>query len=303
MKNEQDILLMEQILKEELNINLNEAGSSDIYNKLIEKKLGSFPIPKGDYKLGDNITKLSGEDGDNFKKLYPIAPSKKGQEDSNISTKGSGHGEVAMYWLLSKNYNMTDGRGGGAPDLYANGIGVEVKAYDVKKIALGRFGSDTENLNLLNTLFGLNSLVSSLEHDTSNLKKSNPLTFNKDDILKAFKSFHDFSSSTELRELSPNYPLIKNIFDKIDELTNKLNLSSDFITEDAAANIIKRIISTKIKEKPGDGGYIVNVTEDGKITYINITQEKLAKAESKVILDNSSINQGAIIIDPEAIFK
>lgn len=45
MKNEQDILLMEKLLKE-LNINLNEAGSSEVYNKIIEKKLGSFPFLK-----------------------------------------------------------------------------------------------------------------------------------------------------------------------------------------------------------------------------------------------------------------
>jgi hypothetical protein len=66
--------------------------------------------------------------------------------------------------------------------------------------------------------------------------------------------------------------------------------------------MIKKIISTKIKEKPGDGGYIVNVTENGDIKYTQITQDKLSKADSKTILDNSAINQGAIIIDPEAIF-
>ena len=300
MKNEQDILLMEKLLKE-LNINLNEAGSSEIYNKIIEKKLGSFPLPKGDYRLGVNVN-LSGEDGKIFKELYPISPPKKGQEDSDVGTKGSGNGEIAMYWLLSKNYNVVDGRGGGAPDLYADGIGVEVKAYNAKKITLGRFSSDANNLILLNTLFGLNSLVSSLEKDSTKSKKSNPLSFTRSDIIDAFESLRDFSASSELRELSSKYQLIKNIFDKVDELINKLNLSSDFSVDEASANMIKKIISTKIKEKPGDGGYIVNVTENGDIKYTQITQDKLAKADSKTVLDNSAINQGAIIIDPEAIF-
>jgi hypothetical protein len=300
MKNEQDILLMEQILKE-LNININEAGSSEIYNKIIEKKLGSFPTPKGDYKLGVNVN-LQGEDAKIFKELYPISPPKSGQEDSEVGSKGSGNGEIAMYWLLSKNYTVVDGRGGGKPDLYVNNIGVEVKAYSTKKITLGRFSSDTNNLVLLNTLFGLNSLVSSLEKNDTKSKKSNPLNFTKSDIVEAFESLRDFSSNSELRELSPKYQLIKNIFDKVDELIGKLNLSSDFSVDEAAANMVKSIISSKIKEKPGDGGYIVNVTENGDIKYIQVTQDKLIKADPDVILNNSAINQGAIIINPDAIF-
>lgn len=300
MNDAQDVLLVKKILKE-LNINLNEAGSSEVYNKIIEKKLGSFPTPKGNYKLGVNVN-LSGEDAKIFKELYPISPPKKGQEDSDVGTKGSGNGEIAMYWLLSKNYNVVDGRGGGAPDLYVNNIGVEVKAYNAKKITLGRFGSDAESLSLLNTLFGLNSLVSSIEKDSTKSKKSNPLTFTKSDIIGAFESLRDFSSSSELRELSTRYQLIKNIFDKVGELIDKLNLSDDFSVDNASANMIKKIISTKIKEKPGDGGYIVNVTENGDIKYTQITQDKLTKTDPKTILDNSAINQGAIIIDPEAIF-
>ncbi len=300
MNDAQDVLLVKKILKE-LNINLNEAGSSEVYNKIIEKKLGSFPTPKGNYKLGVNVN-LSGEDAKIFKELYPISPPKKGQEDSDVGTKGSGNGEIAMYWLLSKNYNVVDGRGGGAPDLYVNDIGVEVKAYSAKKITLGRFGSDAESLSLLNTLFGLNSLVSSIEKDSAKSKKSNPLTFTKSDIIGAFESLRDFSSSSELRELSTRYQLIKNIFDKVDELIDKLNLSDDFSVDSASANMIKKIISTKIKEKPGEGGYLVNVTENGDIKYTQITQDKLTKTDPKTILDNSAINQGAIIIDPEAIF-
>ena len=303
MNNEQDILLLNEILKEELGIDkdflLNEEAPA--YDNVIKHKLKKLPIPKGNYKLGQDI-QLSGEDARIFKELYPISPPKKGADITSAGSKGSGNGEVALYWILNKNNDVKDGRGGGAPDLIVNGKGVEVKAYDTKKITLGRFGSDTENVALLNTLFGLNSLVSSLDKSAEKTKESSSLNFTRGDVIKAFETLKDFSSNKELRTLSTKYNLIKNIFDKVDELINTLKLSTGFKTEDAAAALVKRIIAKKISEKPGDGGYLVNVDESGKIQYKQITLSKLSKTDSQAILDNIAINQGQIIINPEAIF-
>lgn len=303
IKNNQDVLLLEKILKEELGIDkdflLNEEAPA--YDNVIKNKLKKLPIPKGNYKLGQDI-QLSGEDAKIFKELYPISPPKKGADINSAGSKGSGNGEVALYWILNKNHDVKDGRGGGAPDLIVNGKGVEVKAYDTKKITLGRFSSDTENVALLNTLFGLNSLVSSLDKSAEKTKEANSLNFTRGDVIKAFETLKDFSSNKELRTLSTKYTLIKNIFDKVDELVTTLKLPNGFKSEDASSSLIKRIIAKKISEKPGDGGYLVNVSDSGKIHYKQITLTKLSKAPSQTILDNVAINQGQIIINPEAIF-
>jgi hypothetical protein len=301
LNDEQDINILADLL-ENVGVDLTQLNeeSSD-YEKVIQNKLKSRPQPQGDYKLGTNVN-LSGEDARIFKELYPLSPPKKGQEDSSAGSKGSGNGEISMYWLLSKNYTVKDGRGGGAPDLYVNNIGLEVKAYGTKKITLGKFSSDKESLALLNTLFGLNALVATLEKSEKPSKEASSLNFSRGDIIKAFSNLRDFSSNQELRLLSEKYGLIKNIYDKVDTLTSALNISGDFNTEEASAIMIKKIIATKITTKPGDGGYMVDVTENGDIKYTQITQNKLTQADAKTVLDNVAINQAQIIINPEAIF-
>lgn len=302
LNDEQDVRILNNLL-ENIGVDFTQLNeTSEEYEKIIQNKLKSRPQPQGDYKLGTNIN-LSGEDAKIFKELYPLSPPKKGQEESSAGSKGSGNGEISMYWLLSKNYNVKDGRGGGAPDLYANGIGVEVKAYGAKKITLGKFSSDKESLALLNTLFGLNALVTTLEKTEKPSKEASSLSFSRSDIIKAFTSLKDFSSEQGLRSLSDKYELIRVIYEKIDVLLNALNLSGDFDVEEASAAMIKKIISTKIAIKPGDGGYMVDVTENGDIKYTQITQAKLTQANPKTILDSVAINQAQIIIDPEAIFK
>ncbi len=271
------------------------------YNDVISNKLGYFSQPEEDYKLGQDI-QLKGEDAKIFKELYSVTPPKKGKDINTAGSKCSGNGEIALYWLLNKNYKVEDGRGGGSPDLIINTIGIEVKAYNNKKITLGKFSSDKENLALLNTLFGLHSLVTSLDKNIGKNKEANAFNFSRGDIIKAFGSLRDFSLNKELRDLSTKYSIIKNIYDKTDELMFSLKLPSNFETEDASSIMIKKLIFTKIKEKPGEGGYMVNISECGKIKWNQITQDKLFKADARIILNNSAINQAQIIINLDAIF-
>jgi hypothetical protein len=313
MGNPKDVLLLESLLeKHDIKINLFKGQKQPVsksthitevneYDNVIKHKLGKLPKPRGDYKLGQDI-QLSGADQKIFKELYPVDPPKKGEDVTSAGSKGSGNGEIALYWLLSKNHDVKDGRGGGAPDLIVNGKGVEVKAYDSKKITLGRFSSDSESVGLLNTLFGLNALVSVLDKSAVKQKEANSLNFTRGDIIKAFEHLRDFSASAELRGLATKYSLIKNIFDKVDSLISTLKLPAKFKTEDAAAAMIRRIIAKKIQEKPGENGYLANVDESGKIKYQLISTSKLNKVSSDIILTNSAINQGQIIINPDAIF-
>lgn len=295
--------LVESIVREQLSKMLTE-NASETYDNLIKKTLDvtQIPTPVGDYTLGTDGT-VNSEDKDAFSKLYKVAPTKQGKEDTEVGSKGSGHGEVAMYWLLSKNYSVQDGRGGGKPDLIVNGkTGVEVKSYDDTKMTLGRVGSDKASLELLSTIFGLETLVSSLEKGSEKKRHASALTFNKNEILKAFTTLRDFSANDELRSLASKYPLISNIYSRVDNVLGAFDLEKDFKPEDAAAALMKQLLKTKLKTKPGIGGYIANVSMEGKIDYTQVTEEKVDKLDSKAVLDNVYMNQGQLIIDT-AILK
>jgi hypothetical protein len=303
MNNEQDVLLLESILGE-LGVDLKETGESESYNNLITKKLGNLPIPKENYKLGENVN-VNGEDAEIFKQLYSLAPPKKGSTD-DIGSKGSGHGEVALYWLLSKNYNVQDNRKGGAADLLVNGngvtnAGVEVKAYDSKAMTLGRFGSDTENIKLLNTVFGLYTLITTLDAKKTDKNKLSALNFNAKTLSAAFKEVANFSKEEDLRKL--NYPLIKNIFSNIDNVLTTLGIKShDFDPDIAAASLLKLLLKSKAEDKPGFGGYIANVDIKGKIEYHLVTGEKIKDLTPETINKYVSANGGALVIFPDELF-
>jgi hypothetical protein len=297
MNNEQDINLLADLL-ENLDVKLTEGGQSDIYNKIIINKLGKLPIPQGDYKLGNN-TNVSGEDAKIFKELYPISPPKKGSTD-DVGSKGSGNGEISMYWLLSKNYNVQDSRKGGDPDLLIDGtIGLEVKSYDSERMALGRFGSDKENIELLNSIFGLYSLITTLEH--KQLNKANALNFSSKELIEAFKEVSNFSKEEKLREL--DFPVIKNIYNNIDNVLSKLNIDSyNFNPEEASAEILRKLLLTKIIIKPRLNGFIVNVDINGNIEYHQVTEEKILALTPAQLNSYISANQGTLNIYPDKLF-
>ncbi len=297
MNNEQDILLMESILSE-LGVSLNEEGQSESYNKIIINKLGSLPIPVGDYELGKNVN-VSGEDAKIFKELYSLSPPKKGSTE-DVGSKGSGNGEVAMYWLLSKNYNIQDSRKGGDPDLLIDGnIGLEVKSYDSERMALGRFGSDKENIELLNSIFGLYSLITTLEH--KQLNKANALNFSSKELIEAFKEVSNFSKEDNLREL--DFPFIKNIYDNVDKVLLQLDIEShDFPPEEASAKMLNKLLLKKLITKPRLNGFIVNVDINGNIEYHHVTEEKVNALTPDQLNSYVSANQGTLNIYPDKLF-
>jgi hypothetical protein len=309
--------ILEEILKE---FNIDEADiiteGDEKYDQVIKNALGkaNLLLPNGDipsvkekYVLGDSNKNVNGDDAKIFKALYPIAPPKKDQGTDSAGSKGSGNGEIALYWLFAYQnpaVPATGNPGRGKADLIIDGEGVEVKAYDSKSMAFGRIGSDKENLELLNTLFGLYSLLSSIDSTTDKDKQPNPLRFSKEDIIKAFETFIDFANNDVLKELSKNYPLIANIYAKVDNLIKKLPENTNVNNaEDAAGALMKNILLRKTNEKIGPNGYIVNVSPDGNLKYFNINLNSINDIDNKKILDNISINQGALVINPENLFK
>jgi hypothetical protein len=296
-----------RILKEILDengISLNEGDET--YDKVIKNSLKVEEIPQvqGRYELGKD-TNINGEDAKIFRTLYPAAPPKKGKEIDTAGSKGTGNGEISMYWLFNfqPGHTAEGTQGGGKPDLNIDGVGVEVKAYDSSRITLGRFASDKANIDLLNTLFGLDALVSTIDKTEGKDKKASSLNFSRSDISRAFNTLQDFSGNTDLRELSTKYPLINSIYSKVDNLIQQLGLQPNFTSNDAAGALLKRILLTKFKEKPGFGGYIVNVSENGGLKYIQVTEDRINKTDNEKILENIFINQGSIIINPEELLK
>lgn len=296
-----DIILKEYNL---LDINLEEEIQSK-YDEVVSKEFkNKIPRVRGKYILG-STTHVDSKDLDSFKKLYPVSPPKIGKEIESAGSKGSGNGEIAIYWLFKFQEHpvkIFDTRGKGAPDLNIDGKGVEIKSYDSPKMTLGRVGSDHENVALLNTIFGLHSLVTNINKDEKVEKQHSSLNFTKKGIIEAFKSFSDFNNNKELRELSSKYPLIKNIYDKVDEILNILDESVS-TPEDAAAAMIKRLLYKKTSEKPGFGGYILNISEDGSLKWTKITAEKIQSIPTDKILDNIYLNQGMLVMNSDKLFE
>ena len=147
---------------------------SELYDKVILNALygqnpeeKSVPTTKSKYKFGGTSTfdvQVQSDDLEIWKKLWSVKPPKAGKEVGSAGSLGVGNGEIALYWLYqysNSGADVTMGRDGDDPDLFFNGKGVEVKAYDKHTglLGLGRFGADKENLRLLGMIFGLNALV------------------------------------------------------------------------------------------------------------------------------------------------
>jgi len=263
-------------------------------------KISEIPNVSKKYSVGKD-DKVSTEDLKVYKKLYPVTPPKQGKEIGSAGTKGAGNGEVALYWLLSRSgVNVADGRGSDAPDLKINNsIGLEVKSYGKRNITLGRFGNDYDTRKKLGYVIGLDVLISNL---TGDQRAPSIDSFNKDELIRGFGTLSKFSSNKNLRAASQDFELIKDIYSKIDSLTKELGLEQGFAPREGAAAILRQLLSTKAKNKPGDGGYIVDVSEDGKIKYTQVTQSKIDSLDSDTIIKYVSANGSALKIYPQELF-
>ena len=276
----------------------------------------SINPPQGTYELG-GLSRVVPADMETFKALFPVNPPKKGMEIGTAATKGSGYGEIALYWLLSKAYpDIQDGRGGGDPDLkiHPNSpsqIGVEVKAYGGDKmITIGRFGEQHINRRVLSIVFGLKALVESFDPSTPARMPSLD-AFNSEELISAFQVLAKFDGNVPLRE--SNFPLLHDVYKQIDQVKAALNLGNDpgsFTekdTETGAGRMMLSFLKTKLKEKPGFGGYLVNVTEKGDIQYKRVPSEEEVDVtlgnDPKLVLSNVTANGAALKANFDRLFS
>lgn len=303
-----------------------ETVSASLYDQLIAKKLGT-PIPKpvGNYKIGVNVM-VHPEDKSNFDKLFPLAPPKgkvdKIEDDEVIGSKGSGNGEIALYWLLNKTYDIVDSRSSGAPDLTATiqgkQIGLEVKAYGkTGKIGLGRFGKQKSNRQLLSIVFGLKALMSSFEKvETPRMPSLD--TFSADELIAAFKELTQLDNNKELKQISHKFPPILAIYQQVAFVTSSLDLKAGEYNEvKAASELMLKLLREKLAEKPGfassgvegsldkGDGFIVSVSENGKIMYYSVSNAKLDDLSKKpeLVLKNVNANGAALLVNLDALFR
>jgi len=306
INNPEDRALLESIVQELTgNIQLNESTNTQ-YNEVIAyalfrdtEKVADIPKPKKKYQLGTSTSVDSG-DMATWKTLYPVKPPKSGQEIGTAGSLGAGNGEIALYWLLNgSGYTVEDGRGDEQPDLIVNGTGLEVKAYGKRQITLGRFGKDYDTRKKLGYVLGLDVLISNL---TGEERAPSIDSFNKEELIRGFATMAKFSANNNLRQASTEFELIKGIYDKIDALLNELELDKKFAPREGAAAILRQLLYTKAEKKPGFGGYMVDVSEGGKIEYKQVTKEKLESLTSDEILKYVSANGSALKIYPDELF-
>lgn len=307
MDNAEDRALLESIIAELTDGEevLSEATEGQ-YEEVIAhalfgdtSKTADIPKPKKRYKLGDT-TKVDSEDLEIWKTLYPVKPPKAGKEIGTAGSLGAGNGEIALYWLLSRSgYTVEDGRGDEQPDLIVNGTGLEVKAYGKRQITLGRFGKDYDTRKKLGYVLGLDVLISNL---TGEQRAPSIDSFNKDELIRGFATMAKFSSNKNLREAAKDFELIGGIYSKIDALLEELGLPKDFKPRQGAAAILKQLLFTKAQKKPGFGGYMVDVSEDGRIEYKQVNKEKLDSHDADTIIKYVSANGSALKVYPDELF-
>ena len=252
---------------------------------------GSIPKPKGSYKFkgqygGTFDEKVVNSDMEVFKLLYPITPPKKGKALGTAETKGVANGELAEF----------------------NGVGCEVKGYEsyTGKHGLGRFGQDTKELKLLGMIFGINALLTAFKPREEGSrwapKDVNPLTWQGIDLLEAFKVVDRFKKqldSATLSQLAESYDIFKDIQENLQWLDE--NLKGGWKTpEEGARKMAVAFVKPKFKRKPADGGYVINVMENGDIRFWNIDFRRIVDLDEPINYIGTS--QGSMNIDYQGVF-
>lgn len=254
-----------------------------------------------------------------WKALYEVTPPKVGQEEGG--TKGSGNGEVALYWFLKQtNPTLQDNRlaDTGSADLIvtATNTGIEVKAYPIKDrwLKIGKFSknvSENQKMNnmCLDTIFGLDTLLrsgksSSNEPTAENVKAGNISTFNHNNLKRACVSLLRVASLVTDPILA-NYEFFKIIESKIKQVANYLKLPSvKGLDEDSsmlANRLLYNLLITKLESKPGDGGFIANVDNTGNIQWLKIDFVKIDEKFKKIDNEYVKANTGELFLDKDLL--
>lgn len=287
--------------------------AENTYDKVIKDtlKVDIIPSVQGKYRLGQS-GKIKGSDSKIFTELYKVAPPTAGKEVGSAGSKGSGNGEIALYWLFkyqNPSIPAQDSRGIDNPDLIIDGYGVEVKSMDKNELQLGRYGHKDykEILLLLNDIFSLYALSSLIAHKKSRIPTAG--NFNQDELEEALESIIELHNDENLKKYSDAFPIISNIFKKTNIIFDKLGVEDITSIKEAGGAVLKKLLLVKLSRKLNldskDKGYMVNVSSDGELKYYEITKEKIEQLDNSLIMSDNNVTarQSFLSIKPEALFK
>jgi hypothetical protein len=261
----------------------------ETYDAVLKHYLGDKPIPRVENTYawpgrgGSTFNiQVKGNDLKHWKDFWELAPPVKGKE-IGTSSKGTGNGEVALYWLYqhggAPGVDVKGTQGADNPDLEFNKVGVEVKAFGKaheKAKGLGRWSQDKDQLDALGILFGFQKLVSTLQPKASGKLPPDisPNNFKGFQLKAAFDQLAKLKG-VNLEDLGKEYPIFLDIKDRLDSLAAKIGDWDPEDTEDAARRMAVYFISPKVGRKPGDGGFLTHVKEDGDCRFWQFDVEKL----------------------------
>lgn len=270
------------------------------YDILINEKLNGVYAPETNISCLDDLLnlELSENDKKTFSLLYPLKPlTKSGNKDSNIVGKG----EIAFYWLIKYNQTQYNVKSNiydkYQPDYTINEVGVEIKSFDTDFVNLGRF-SNNEYFGDLLEILNVSYTISTIYQFENSLSSSfySTLSINYNQLNEVFTNVYAAKSSS--------YGGIKNAFTRLEYIysskTGK-NLPED--SNELSKFFITELIKTKISNKPGIGGFIINLQSNGNLKANKITKDLI---ESQLFSENcfkyASSSSGCIKINFKKIF-
>jgi hypothetical protein len=288
-------------------LSLNENAVNNSYDEVIEKAF------EGDLESLNNIEgidigtpRINSKDAAVWLKLYNLAPPRVGKKEGQ--TKGSGNGELAVYWFLNKKSSnkVYDNRfaKSGSADLIIGDIGIEVKAYDQSEyIKVGKFKSSGKNAKqnnlVLSSVFGMDALLSKLNFESN--KKSDSIAdmgnFNYNKLFDGFSKMNSIYVAVSEPALRFTFPVFEYIYNNIDRIYKFIGSEDSKV---CALQTLLNLTLDKLSLKPGDNGYIVNVNQDGSSIewlHVNIGKIKSKFEGENFEKDSVRVRSGELYIN------
>lgn len=293
-----EIEILEKIVNDKKQ--LNEAT----FDTLIQKKYPKgVPTPKGKYPLPNgrafDIKITNPDDKKVFEELFKEKPD-----------AGVGNGEIALYWLFGGAPTVSDVKTKDGPDLNINGYGCEVKSYDshTSKITLGKFKDLKQSRQIISRVFGILNLTKTFDTQ-SDTNFYSETKFNASDLKEGFDTLLELKKNvfdnSELNNILSKVSAFRQMKQEIEWVLK--TFEGDDTSEDLAKACMAKIVSEKLRIKPGFNAYMINCLKGNatniKAHYIPENAESiLREIDFNTLNSSTSISSGAIEVNYSKLF-
>jgi hypothetical protein len=278
------------------------------FDSKIEQILGETPEPETKINSLTELStiQLSENDKKTFSLLYSLKPTTiDGRENNNTI----GNGEIAVYWLLKYNSSqqfqsiITNSKyNSKLPDLQVNGTGIEVKAYENNpRINLGRLSQAKHGdlLEMLNISYTLSTIS---EYDSLDKRVYySTLSVNPSQLIDVFKNVINVKNNVDKWKDKLYGKNIQIALTRLESIYSR-PLSQDPV--DLNKFFISELVKSKLEDKPGLGGFIINTQSDGNIKAQQITESFLRSQQfQENCVKYATSYQGSVIINMNNLFE